>query len=404
VRVALTGFRWPLDPALARGRDESTLARALYATPLRTDPASGAVLPGLCTAWTASAGFRRWTVTCRSAPAIGAALRRVARLRDAPARWLFAAVRRVTANATTLFVSLRFPWRRFPYALTAVGAAPRTVAGPFELVRGSGRRVLVRGASVRVEFRRLGARDAVRDFRLGRLDEAPIPVGDQAFVGADPQLGAWARTRTLLGLDVASITGFSRRFRRAYWQTANRADYEKLVPELTGAKAYGFLGGERASPAEYRRAVRDIPSLRPARVRFGVPIDPALRYGAGLLYAQWRDLGLGVRLVSTPKAKVHAGLHRLIAAYPQEEALPAELVLGYGLGPRDMLLRALRVTRQRDDLQLLDDEMRGRAAAIPIAWVVDARLVSPRLDGWREDALGNVDYTLVRARASSRRR
>ena len=43
------------------------------------------------------------------------------------------------------------------------------------------------------------------------------------------------------------------------------------------------------------------------------------------------------------------------------------------------------------------------AATIPIAWVVDARLVSPRLEGWREDALGNVDYAAVRSRASSRR-
>jgi hypothetical protein len=40
---------------------------------------------------------------------------------------------------------------------------------------------------------------------------------------------------------------------------------------------------------------------------------------------------------------------------------------------------------------------------VPIAWVVDARLVSPRLEGWREDVLGNVDYAAVRSRASSQR-
>ena len=38
-----------------------------------------------------------------------------------------------------------------------------------------------------------------------------------------------------------------------------------------------------------------------------------------------------------------------------------------------------------------------------VAWVVDARLVSPRLRGWREDALGDVDYSAVRSLASSRR-
>jgi hypothetical protein len=30
--------------------------------------------------------------------------------------------------------------------------------------------------------------------------------------------------------------------------------------------------------------------------------------------------------------------------------------------------------------------------------VADARLVSPELVGWREDVLGNVDYTRVRVR------
>src|SRR5207237_8266483 len=68
VRVALTSFRWPLDPALVESRDETTLARALFATPLRTDPVTGAVVPGLCTAWKASSDFRRWTFNCRSAP------------------------------------------------------------------------------------------------------------------------------------------------------------------------------------------------------------------------------------------------------------------------------------------------------------------------------------------------
>src|SRR5207248_10035817 len=93
VRVALASFRWPLDPALAVGRDETTLARALYATPLRTDPATGAVVPGLCRGWNASGDFRSWRFQCRAAPAIEAAVRRVAKLRAAPAHWLFARAR-----------------------------------------------------------------------------------------------------------------------------------------------------------------------------------------------------------------------------------------------------------------------------------------------------------------------
>src|SRR6266511_5447099 len=88
IRVALTDFRWPLDPALATTRDETTLARALYATPLRTD-AAGRVVPGLCSAWNATPDFRTWRFTCRAAPAIAAALRRVARMDGSPSQLLF---------------------------------------------------------------------------------------------------------------------------------------------------------------------------------------------------------------------------------------------------------------------------------------------------------------------------
>src|SRR5207247_1764477 len=94
-------------------------------TPLRTDPATGAVVPGLCTAWKASPDFRRWTFTCRSAPSIAAALRRVVRLGRAPARWLFVDAFHIGApTESSLVVQLEQPWRRFPYALTAVAHAP----------------------------------------------------------------------------------------------------------------------------------------------------------------------------------------------------------------------------------------------------------------------------------------
>jgi hypothetical protein len=94
---------------------------------------------------------------------------------------------------------------------------------------------------------------------------------------------------------------------------------------------------------------------------------------------------------------------RLLAAYPQQEAIPAELVLRLELKPRGPLLRALGATRQRRDLERVNDGLWVSARAIPISWVVDARLVSPRLEGWREDLLGNVDYAVVKSRASSPR-
>jgi hypothetical protein len=401
VRVAFRDFRWPLDPALAAGRDETTLARVLYATPLRVDPASGAVVPGLCTAWTASPDFRRWTFTCRSAPSIAAALRRLVRLRDAPSRWLFADARISAPSASALVIRLPYAWRRFPYALTVVGAAPRFVRGPFALVQGSERLVVARREGVTLRFRRLGAREAVREFRAGRLDEAPVPQGDILGLKRDPQLGATVRARTLLGLDVVLFGPVGAGLRRAYRDTANRGDYEGLISEVRGSSAYGFLGGEKRSPARFRRALDAIPSLPARRIRIYVP--PDLRAGARLLYAQWREAGLGPALSADAHLRADATFARILAAYPQEEALPAELVLRYELRPREPLQRALGAVRQRVDLRRVDRGLWASARAVPIAWVVDARLVSPRLENWREDALGNVDYGAVRFRASSRR-
>jgi hypothetical protein len=189
-----------------------------------------------------------------------------------------------------------------------------------------------------------------------------------------------------------------------YWQTANRGDYEQLVPELNGSGAFGLISSQtKANPQQFRSALRAISSLPRVRVRIGVPTDPVLRYGARLLYGQWRDVGLGPQLVTEPARSLDGSFARVLAAYPQEEAIPAEVVLGEGVGSRGLLLDALAATHQHQVLQRLDDELRASAAVVPVAWVVDARLLSPRIEGWREDVLGDVDYSVVRSLASSRR-
>jgi hypothetical protein len=300
-------------------------------------------------------------------------------------------------------VRLPFGWRRFPYAMTVVGAAPRFVKGPFAVVRGSTRLVVLRNDDLTLEFHRLGAREALQSFRRGELDEAPVPAGD-IVATRESALAPALRARTLLALDTVTFSSpVPAEVRRVYRDTANRGDYEQLVPELTGAGAYGFLGGEKANPSGYRRALAAIPALPKVRVGLGVPLDPALRTGGRLLYAQWRDVGLGPQLLADTSPTADAALRRIDAAYPQDEAIAAELVLRDRLGPRVPLERALRETQQRAGLRRVDRALWDAARAIPIAWVVDARLVSPRLDGWREDLLGNVDYAEVRSRASSRR-
>ena len=383
LRVALTDFRWPLDPALASTRDETTLARALYATPLRTDP-SGGVVPGLCSGWKAFDAFRMWRFTCKNALEIAAELRRVARLQMSPANWIFAAAQKVSVPAPgVLVVRLRFPWRRFPYALTTVAAAPRGVQGPFRLVRGSRNRVLLSGNGVSLVFRRLNGFAALRALGRGQLDEAPVPLGDVGRFRADP---ATLRVRSLLALDVVVFRRHvPRKVRRTYWQTANRADYQALVAQDEAAAAYGIVGtSTKADPAAFRRAVKSIPSLPLLAVRIVVPPDSTLQYGGRLLYAQWRELGLGPQLVPGGRP-AEAGFRRVAAVYPQQEALLGPLGLATALGAED----------QRDAFEHVDENVRRAATVIPICWVADARWVSPRLRGWNEDVLGDVDYTGV---------
>jgi hypothetical protein len=402
VRIALTDFRWPLDPALARGRDETTLARALYSTPLRVDPATGAPAAGLCSGWAASDGLKTWTLTCRNAPAIAAALRRVGRLTDAPSNWLFADARISAPSAGKLVVRLPFAWRRFPYALTAVGAAPRFVPGPFELVSGSRDHIVARSNLLTLEFRRLTPRAAQRAFERGEVDEAPVPLGEIARTRA--RLGDVVHARTLLALDAVTLRRLRPELRRVYWDTAGRNDYAELVAEERGASALSVVNRKvKGTPRAYRQAVGAIETLPRVRVRIGVPADPTLKYGARLLYAQWRDVGLGPQLVTEPARALDGSLARWFAPYPQAEALPAELALAAGIGSRTLALRALAASEQRAPLDALDDDLHATARLVPVSWVVDARVVSPRLRGWTEDALGDVDYAGVRSLASSRR-
>jgi hypothetical protein len=303
-------------------------------------------------------------------------------------------------TANVLNVRLPFSWRRFPYVLTSVATAPRFVPGPFALVSGSARRVVVRRQGLTLVFRKLPARVARDEFLAGKLDEAPVPVGDTAALEADPRLDGVVHVRTLLGLDLVLLHTPHPALRRAYWETANRGDYEQLVPELDGSAAYGFGNSEIADPARFRRTLKSIPTLPRVAVRLQAAPDPVLRYGARLLYADWRNVGLGPGLVGSAG---DATFRRVMAPYAQTEALPAQLVLADHVPGRAAVLRLLGATQQSAALKQLDADVRDTAILIPVAWVVDARLVSPRLQNWHEDVLGDVDYAAVRSLASSPR-
>ena len=354
VRIGLAHVLWPLDPTYAQGRDELTLARALFATPLRTDPESGALEPGLCSAW--SARGATWRLRCRHAGAIATQLRRAR---------LFPARRIRAPDERRLVIALPAPRAELPYLLTQVTAAPPGVPGPFRLISASPERVVAERRGLRLEVSKLEPYEALRLFRAGKLDEAPVPLGDLRASRLDPQLSGAVRVRRLLAADIVVFDrSVPPEVRRVYDATADRADYQALVPEFEAPPAENLADRRppKASAAviALREARKEIPSLPRIAVRFSRPRDPDLAYGLDLLVGAWRDLGLGAVVGDPPVAR----FKRLFAPYPQAAALPAAV--------------------------------RGQLV-VPIAWAVDARLVSPRLRGWREDALGAVDYTRVSA-------
>jgi hypothetical protein len=370
--LSLTGPPHTLRVALDPQFGDATVDRALAATPLRADPATGALRPGLCRSWRAASGGRQWTLECRHAAEIARRLR--------ARRGLFRSVRSVEVRGRRVVVRLGFDWRRFPYALTSPSAAPRGVPGPFRLVSRSPRRIVVRRSGLTVVFRRLEPYAALRAFRRGELDEAPVPQGEIRAVEADPTLGAALRARPLLGIDVVAFDPalVPRSVRRAYWLTVPRGEYQGLVSERVAPPAYGLLrGAEATSPADVRRARASIGDLPRISVRLAVPDRPELVDAAELAWAEWRQLRLPVRLASDTR-QAEARFVRAIAAYPHPEGIYATLGL-----------------RADAPLAEIDERLRQDALLVPLGHVAEARLVSPRVHGWYMDALGVVDYSRV---------
>jgi hypothetical protein len=305
-------------------RDEQAVGRALLATPLRV--VDGKPAPGLCTL---DLRCGRWT------------------------KAVLAQLRRAGIPRTDR-------WR-----LTSVRAAPRGAPGPFRLVRGSPREIVARRGSTTLIFVRMSPRAAVAAFRAGRVDEAPVPYGDIRALRGDPAL----RVRQILALDLVELDPrLPLAVRRVYWQTADRADYQALVPEYAAKPALGLVPDAdptRSSPSLYRAAKSAVGSLPHLAVR--IAAAPALRDPADLVASNWLELGLGPIVGARGRSR----FRRVQAEYPRPGAIERQL----GIADRAAYEQAL---------------------VVPLAWVADARLVSPRLRGWAEDALGVPDYARLK--------
>ncbi len=212
----------------------------------------------------------------------------------------------------------------------------------FRVVRARPGEIVVRRGGLRIVFRQLEPYRAAVLFRRGRLDEAPVPLGDIQAALADETVKGAVRATLLSAVDALDASRLSTALRNALSATADRRDYARLVPEDPDAAA-------PSPPARvFREARRTIPGLSHDRVRVAVEGDATLRYGAALLVASWRDLGLDVRIA------------------------------------------------QRDANAFF--ARRSPPRGIAVAHAVDARFVSPRVRGWREDARGVVAYTHVSLR------
>jgi hypothetical protein len=130
---------------------------------------------------------------------------------------------------------------------------------------------------------------ALARIRRGEHDLAPVPLGDLRTVLLDPALARFVRV-VPRGIDQLVVHGLPADVRRALAETVDRGDYALLIPEDPAAA----LG--RPAPRVFRAAKRRLAALGPVRVRIRTPQDPTLLYGARLLAAAWRDLGIDARL------------------------------------------------------------------------------------------------------------
>ena len=234
------------------------------------------------------------------------------------------------------------PWPLPKHARTRDERQLASALRAFRVVHAKPGLIVARRDGLRVVFRQVEPHRAAVLFRHGRLDEAPVALGDIRAALRDPLVGPAVRVTHLDEVDGLRATHLPRIVVETLGATADRRDYAQLVPEDLAAEM-------PTPPARVFRAARaGVHGLPHVPVRIKAVGDPSVYYGATMLAAAWRDLDLNVHVV--------------------------------GRNANALFTRS------------------SAPAAVAIARAVDARLVSPRVRGWRENAQGIVDYARVKLR------
>ncbi len=276
-------------------------------------------MPGLCNGVEGVVRLPVWRFTCRAAPAIAVALRRLARLRDAPAHWLFAGRRRHLRTSHIAPCSAARSLAAIP--LRAHRGRHRAQVRPGAVPPGEGSRAAGRGTTARPDgvFPPHGPARAARAFRRGAWRRRPVPRGRRGSADGAGKPGC--RARRLLGVDVVVFQGVGLRLRRAYWYTAARQRLRAARRRASGVKRVragrrGHVRSRAVSAEPSRRFRHSHASAFASQFR---TMTPSASDANPLRRLARRRARTGARLGPA----VRRFLLRLVAAYPHEEALPA---------------------------------------------------------------------------------
>ena len=379
---------------------KTTIARASYGTPLRTDARLLRSVPGPACVGAQPPTFGPGRSRARLLSSIAAALPRVKRLSDALARWLFADAR-----------SPRQRLRLVDQSSLAVACASRTCAqrrGAALLLRARAvlarsvrtpRQVVVCSRRTHGRFARALRSPPSVSSKMACSTRRRFPLGDIVATKADPQFGPDVRARTSAGLDVATIAASTAELRRIYWDTAR-------IAATTSSSSPSSLA--RAPTA---RSAASRPTLRRTGVRCtrflpwsSPPCGSTCRSTrrSATVKGSCRRSGAHNRPGAAPRQRRERAGRRRPAAHPSRLAAARRRCPRSSSsktpGPRgNFCSAALGAAGQRADLRGLDH-------AVAPARLGDSDRVGRRRalrfaagrSGWREDALGLVDYAARR--------